>query len=233
MHSGLQGAGQQPLVACCRSAPLLPAPGMAWHAARDCAAADRLHGMESTLNTGCACCAPPCSEYIPEIVQYVEQIVANGMGYEANGSVYFDTQAFRCGDVVAGRAHDRIEVYWTPRPLGAHTSTQAVGWKQLAVRCTLSVCARAQSTSMVGQLLRVQQDGKLPQAPEAAALTCVFMRRLCRAGGHTYGKLNPWAVGAAALAGGLTSQGISCSSCRRLLSCGTAFVLRCRQAACL
>ncbi|PRW33977.1 Cysteinyl-tRNA synthetase isoform C [Chlorella sorokiniana] len=56
------------------------------------------------------------SEYIPEIVQYVEQIVANGMGYEANGSVYFDTQAFR-------------------------------------------------------------------------------------AGGHTYGKLNPWAVGAAALAG--------------------------------
>lgn len=37
-----------------------------------------------------------CSEYIPEIVQYVEQIVANGMGYESNGSVYFDTQAFRC-----------------------------------------------------------------------------------------------------------------------------------------
>lgn len=38
---------------------------------------------------------PPCSEYIPEIVQYVEQIVVNGLGYEANGSVYFDTQAFR------------------------------------------------------------------------------------------------------------------------------------------
>jgi hypothetical protein len=37
-----------------------------------------------------------CSEYIPEIVEYVEQIVANGMGYAANGSVYFDTQAFRC-----------------------------------------------------------------------------------------------------------------------------------------
>ena len=38
-----------------------------------------------------------CSEYIPEIVEYVEQIVANGMGYAANGSVYFDTQAFRWG----------------------------------------------------------------------------------------------------------------------------------------
>lgn len=32
----------------------------------------------------------------------MEQIVANGMGYEANGSVYFDTQAFRC--VPAGLA---------------------------------------------------------------------------------------------------------------------------------
>eukprot|EP00899_Mesostigma_viride_P011633 jgi/Mesvir1/20470/Mv12360-RA.1 len=35
------------------------------------------------------------SEYIPEIVAYVERIIANGFGYEANGSVYFDTAAFR------------------------------------------------------------------------------------------------------------------------------------------
>ena len=34
------------------------------------------------------------SEYVPEIVAYIETIVANGLGYEANGSVYFDTQAF-------------------------------------------------------------------------------------------------------------------------------------------
>jgi cysteinyl-tRNA synthetase len=38
---------------------------------------------------------PPGSEYIPEIVAYVQQIVANGMAYEACGSVYFDTQAFK------------------------------------------------------------------------------------------------------------------------------------------
>ena len=37
------------------------------------------------------------SEYIPEIVEYVRQIVNNGLGYEAGGSVYFDTQAFRWG----------------------------------------------------------------------------------------------------------------------------------------
>ena len=37
------------------------------------------------------------SEYMSEIVHYVEGIVDSGMGYESNGSVYFDTQAFRWG----------------------------------------------------------------------------------------------------------------------------------------
>ena len=35
------------------------------------------------------------SEYIPEVVEYVEKIIANGYGYVApSGSVYFDTLAF-------------------------------------------------------------------------------------------------------------------------------------------
>lgn len=34
------------------------------------------------------------SEYVPEIVTFVERIIANGFGYESNGSVYFDTRAF-------------------------------------------------------------------------------------------------------------------------------------------
>ncbi|KAG2499369.1 hypothetical protein HYH03_002944 [Edaphochlamys debaryana] len=38
------------------------------------------------------------SEYIPEIIEYVQRIVNNGMAYESNGSVYFDTASFRsCG----------------------------------------------------------------------------------------------------------------------------------------
>ncbi|KXZ56656.1 hypothetical protein GPECTOR_1g591 [Gonium pectorale] len=38
------------------------------------------------------------SEYMPEIVAYVQRIVDNGMAYSSNGSVYFDTQNFRaCG----------------------------------------------------------------------------------------------------------------------------------------
>ncbi|KAI8147700.1 tRNA synthetases class I (C) catalytic domain-containing protein [Fennellomyces sp. T-0311] len=34
------------------------------------------------------------SEFVPEIVTYVEKIIANGYAYEANGSVYFDTGRF-------------------------------------------------------------------------------------------------------------------------------------------
>ena len=30
------------------------------------------------------------SEYVPEIVKFIEQIIANGFAYEANGSVYFN-----------------------------------------------------------------------------------------------------------------------------------------------
>lgn len=35
------------------------------------------------------------SEYVPEVVSYVENIIANGFAYAANGSVYFDTESFK------------------------------------------------------------------------------------------------------------------------------------------
>ncbi|XP_042216553.1 cysteine--tRNA ligase, cytoplasmic-like [Homarus americanus] len=34
------------------------------------------------------------SEYVPQIVEYVEKIIANGYAYESNGSVYFDVGKF-------------------------------------------------------------------------------------------------------------------------------------------
>ena len=34
------------------------------------------------------------SDYVPEIIAYIETIMGNGFCYEANGSVYFDTAAF-------------------------------------------------------------------------------------------------------------------------------------------
>ena len=38
------------------------------------------------------------TEYVPEIVSFVEGIVKNGYGYADQGSVYFDTQAFDKAD---------------------------------------------------------------------------------------------------------------------------------------
>uniref|UniRef100_A0A182R5E9 Cysteine--tRNA ligase, cytoplasmic n=1 Tax=Anopheles funestus TaxID=62324 RepID=A0A182R5E9_ANOFN len=34
------------------------------------------------------------SEYVPQIIVYIEKIIANGLAYEANGSVYFDVAGF-------------------------------------------------------------------------------------------------------------------------------------------
>lgn len=38
------------------------------------------------------------TEYVPEIVSFVEGIVKNGYGYAVDGSVYFDTRAFDKAD---------------------------------------------------------------------------------------------------------------------------------------
>ncbi|KAF8635211.1 hypothetical protein AX17_003987, partial [Amanita inopinata Kibby_2008] len=46
------------------------------------------------------------TEYVPEIVTFVEQIVKNGYGYEAEGSVYFDTAAF---DKADGHYYAKLE----------------------------------------------------------------------------------------------------------------------------
>ena len=35
------------------------------------------------------------SDFVPEITDYIDKIHQNGMAYATNGSVYFDTQAFR------------------------------------------------------------------------------------------------------------------------------------------
>lgn len=44
------------------------------------------------------------TEYVPQIVSFVEQIIAKGFAYEANGSVYFDIAAFE----QAGNTYARL-----------------------------------------------------------------------------------------------------------------------------
>lgn len=38
------------------------------------------------------------TEYVPEIVAFVQKIISNGYGYASEGSVYFDTKAFDNSD---------------------------------------------------------------------------------------------------------------------------------------
>lgn len=35
------------------------------------------------------------TEFIPEIISFVERVVSKGLAYELEGSVYFDTDAFQ------------------------------------------------------------------------------------------------------------------------------------------
>lgn len=37
------------------------------------------------------------SEFVPEIIRYIEKIIQNGYAYESNGSVYFDVMKFNDG----------------------------------------------------------------------------------------------------------------------------------------
>eukprot|EP00730_Choanoeca_flexa_P002195 TRINITY_DN10948_c0_g1_i1.p1 TRINITY_DN10948_c0_g1~~TRINITY_DN10948_c0_g1_i1.p1 ORF type:complete len:606 (+),score=150.26 TRINITY_DN10948_c0_g1_i1:19-1836(+) len=45
------------------------------------------------------------TEYVPEIVSFVEQIIRNGFAYEANGSVYFDSPKYAASE---GRAYPKL-----------------------------------------------------------------------------------------------------------------------------
>jgi cysteinyl-tRNA synthetase len=46
------------------------------------------------------------SEYVPEIVAFVERIVENGFAYEGGGSVWFDVAKFEGAKSTEGWAHE-------------------------------------------------------------------------------------------------------------------------------
>lgn len=46
------------------------------------------------------------TEYVPEIVAFVAQIVKNGYAYELDGSIYFDTKVF---DTTEGHDYAKLE----------------------------------------------------------------------------------------------------------------------------
>jgi cysteinyl-tRNA synthetase len=46
------------------------------------------------------------TEYVPEIVAFVDQIIKNGYAYELDGSIYFDTKVF---DTTEGHDYAKLE----------------------------------------------------------------------------------------------------------------------------
>ncbi|XP_028403156.1 cysteine--tRNA ligase, cytoplasmic-like [Dendronephthya gigantea] len=59
---------------------------------------NEFHKDMEALNILPADCLTRVSQYVPEIVTYIQRIIDNGYGYEAGGSVYFDTVKFASSD---------------------------------------------------------------------------------------------------------------------------------------
>merc|ERR550539_1266354 len=55
---------------------------------------EEFHKDMDALNVLPADCLTRVSEYVPEVVDFIEKIIAQGYGYESNGSVYFDVHHF-------------------------------------------------------------------------------------------------------------------------------------------
>jgi len=66
------------------------------------------HSDMSRLNVLPAHVLTRVSEYVPEIITFIEKIIANGYAYESNSSVYFDTIKFHRAHAYAKLEPDRM-----------------------------------------------------------------------------------------------------------------------------
>lgn len=55
---------------------------------------DEFHKDMDSLNVQRPNVLTRVSEYVPEIIDYIQKIIDNGLAYESNGSVYFDVASF-------------------------------------------------------------------------------------------------------------------------------------------
>ena len=70
--------------------------------------AEGFHHVMRTFNALSPTIEPRASGHIPEQIQMVEDIIKNGLGYEVNGSVYFDTVKFAKDTGAYGKLSGRI-----------------------------------------------------------------------------------------------------------------------------
>ena len=78
------------------------------------------------------------SEYMVEIVDYIQTIMSNKMSYESNGSVHFDTQAFRYKHTRHQHACDTIKtVLQVTNPADASFLFSHVLLGHISMLCTI------------------------------------------------------------------------------------------------
>ena len=125
------------------------------------------------------------SDYVPEIVAYIEAIQANGFCYEAGGSVYFDTAAFiksgkKCEPRApfgppprAAAALPATRAHSSPRPPSAGTgSSTRASSRGLDAAATAALAEEGEgslSTPAAGEKRQAQDLRALPPSPKASS----------------------------------------------------------------
>lgn len=79
------------------------------------------------------------SEFVPEIIEFIKQIIEHGYAYESNGSVYFDIDSYQrngqhiYGKLVPSRDHDHHVV-----PLIMYSLVDIISSADGRRRCTFT-----------------------------------------------------------------------------------------------
>ena len=114
------------------------------------------------------------SEYMTEIVDYIKTIMSNNMAYESNGSVHFDTQAFRYMRVCNGPIMLRLLLTAAQKAAEGRSSPILC-----SCNCALmhaSLCQQS-STVLVDDLVCIAAS-----FTQSSAISCNSAEQKCAAG---------------------------------------------------
>ena len=71
---------------------------------------DYYHTTEAKLNIERASQEPHATEYVEEMIAFIESLIAKGHAYEKNGNVFFDVTSFKAYGALSGNTLDKLKV---------------------------------------------------------------------------------------------------------------------------